>query len=375
MSDSRRLHEHCLSILQAEVVHEDFRNMDTWAWAMTGVLLQRTINLPAWVTVMPDEADAFAREHRFRRWLNNPAVDVRRFYRPFITQALDDWAGHTLYIGLDTTSVNNRLVIARTAAIYRGRAVPLAWQVFKRQSVMLAFDQSAELVRYTASLIPRHVNVVLLGDRGLRNVKLMALLRQLRWHFRLRLEDNEYVGSGSRQRRRLDSWELEPYQPHCLQGVRLTDQGYGPINIAMGWDGDARHEPWRIASDQRATPSTLAEYALRMGIDLGFLDDKLAGFQLGDTEMPSPRRLNRLLLITAWCNLYLVSLGTHLVASGQRRQIDTHWQRRLSYLQLGWRWLDNLLARDAPLPVLFRLGPVPDPEPLSDASSVKFEAG
>ena len=375
MSDSRRLHEHCLSILQAELVHEDFRNMDTWAWAITGVLLQRTINLPAWVTVMPDEADAFAREHRFRRWLNHPTLDVRRFYQPFITQALDDWAGHTLYVGLDTTSVNNCLVIARTAAIYRGRAVPLAWQVFKRKSVMLAFEHYAGLVRYTASLIPRRVNVVLLGDRGFRNVKWMALLRQLRWHFRLRLEDNEYVWSGARQRRRLDSWELEPYQPHCLQGVHLTDQRYGPINIAMGWDGDAHHEPWRIASDQRATPNTLSEYALRMGIDLGFLDDKSSGFQLEDTEMLLPRRLNRLLLITAWCNLYLVSLGTHLVVSGQRRQIDTHWQRRLSYVQLGWRWLDNLLARDAPLPVLFRLDPAPDPEPLSDASRVQFEAG
>ena len=87
-----------------------------------------------------------------------------------------------------------------------------------------------------------------------------------------------------------------------------------------------------------------------------------------------PRRLNRLLLITAWCNLYLVSLGTQLVASGQRRQIDTHWQRRLSYLQLGWRRLDNLLARDTPLPVLFCLDPAPDPEPLSDTSSVQFEA-
>ena len=138
--------------------------------------------------------------------------------------------------------------------------------------------------------------------------------------------------------------------------MHLTDQRYGPINIAMGWDGDAHHEPWRIASDQRATPSTLAEYALRMGIDLGFLDDKSAGFQLEDTELLLPRRLNRLLLITAWCSLYLVSLGTHLVASGQRRHIDTHWQRRLSYLQLGWRRLDNLLARDAPLPALFRLG-------------------
>jgi hypothetical protein len=150
--------------------------------------------------------------------------------------------------------------------------------------------------------------------------------------------------------------------------VRLTAERYGPISIAMVWDGACNHEPWRIASDQHATRNTLAEYALRMGIDLGFLDDKSAGFQLEDTELLSPRRLHHLLLVMAWCSLALVSLGTHLVDLGQRRLIDTHWQRRLSYLQLGWRWLDNLLAQDAPLPFLFCLDPAPDPEPLSTIS-------
>ena len=368
MSDSHRLHASCLSLLQSKLGDEDFRNLDTWAWAITGVLLQKTISWPAWSTVMPDPIDAFAREQRFRRWHDNPRIEVRRFYHPFITQALADWSGHTAYIGLDTTSVNDRLVIARTALLYRGRAVPLAWQVFKRRSVMLAFGQYAELVRYTASLIPRRVNVVLLGDRGFRDIRLMALAYQLHWHFRLRLEDNEQVGSGNRPQRRLDSWTLEPYQPCCLQSVRLTAERYGPISIAMVWDGVLTHDPWRIASDQRATPHTLAEYALRMGIDLGFLDDKSAGFQLEDTELLLPHRLNHLLLIMAWCSLYLVSLGTHLVDLGQRRRIDTHWQRRLSYLQLGWRWLDNLLAQDAPLPFLFCLDPAPDPEPLPTVS-------
>lgn len=365
MSDSRRLHENCLSLLQSQLGGEDLRNLDTWAWAITGILLQKTIRWPAWCTIIPDPVDAVAREQRFRRWHENPRIAVRQCYHPFITQALKDWAGHTAYIGLDTTSVEDRLVIARTALLYRGRAVPLAWQVFQRRSVMLAFGQYAELIRYTASLIPRRVHVVLLGDRGFRDTRLMALARELHWHFRLRLEDNEQVWSGGRASRRLDSWSLKPYRPCCLQEVRLTAERYGPLHIAMVWDGDGTHEPWRIASDQRATPHTLAEYALRMGIDLGFLDDKSAGFQLEDTELRSPRRLNHLLLIMAWCSLYLVSLGTHVVVTGQRRRVDTHWQRRLSYLQLGWRWLDHLLAQDAPLPCSFYLDPARDPEPFS----------
>ncbi len=123
MSDSRRLHTSFLRTLQVELADEDFRNLDTLAWAITGMLLQKTISLPAWASVLPDNTDASAREQRFRRWLKNKKSNVRHFYQPFITRALMDWADHTMYVALDTTSMDNRLVIARTAVIYRGRAV------------------------------------------------------------------------------------------------------------------------------------------------------------------------------------------------------------------------------------------------------------
>lgn len=373
MSDSRRLHASISSILRPELVDEDLRNVGTLAWAMTGLLLQKTVSLPAWASVVPDSAEAAAREQRFRRWLSNSKINVRHFYQPFITRALADWVGHKLYIGLDTTSVNNRLVIARTAAIYRGRAIPLAWKVFKRKSVMLAFNQYADLVKYTAQLIPNGTTVTVLGDRGFRDIKLMALLRQLKWRFRLRLPKDELVWSGNCQPARLDSWKLAPYQPRFLQDVYLTKQKYGPVNLALVWDGDPNNDPWRIATDQYADIQTLTDYALRMGIEFGFLDDKSAGFQLEDTELVSPRRVNHLLLIMALCRLYLVSLGTYVVATGQRRQVDSNWQRRLSYFQLGWRWLDHSLARDEPLPIMFDLDPAPDPEPVTTVLSEQFQ--
>ena len=86
MSDSRRLHTSFLRTLQAELADEDFRNLDTPAWAITGVLLQKTISLPAWASVLPDNTDASAREQRFRRWLKNSKINVRHFYQPFMAK-------------------------------------------------------------------------------------------------------------------------------------------------------------------------------------------------------------------------------------------------------------------------------------------------
>ena len=98
MSDSQRLHASLLSVLQPSLMHEDFRNVDTLAWAMTGVLMQKTVSLPAWAVIVPDQSEAKARELRFRRWLQNPKLDAQSWYTPFITEALTDWKKSTVIL-------------------------------------------------------------------------------------------------------------------------------------------------------------------------------------------------------------------------------------------------------------------------------------
>jgi hypothetical protein len=124
----------------------------------------------------------------------------------------------------------------------------------------LAYEQYAELIQYTASLIPPGITVIVLGDRGFRDVRLMALLRQPKWHFRLRLTENEYVWPRPQQRSSLDSWMLVPYQPCFLQEVFLTDQLYGPVSIAMIWGGD----PDMILGGLPATRWQLHKYSASM---------------------------------------------------------------------------------------------------------------
>ena len=86
MSDSHRLHANFLSLLQPPLAEEDFRNVDTLAWAMTGLLLQKAVNLSAWANVVSSRSEAKAREQRFRWWLQNPHLDARRLYAPFLAQ-------------------------------------------------------------------------------------------------------------------------------------------------------------------------------------------------------------------------------------------------------------------------------------------------
>jgi hypothetical protein len=81
MSESKQLHSNILVHLRKKLPSEDLRRLQVLAWAATGLLLEKTINISLWVLVVSGEVLTASRERRFRRWLHNRHVDVRAFYR------------------------------------------------------------------------------------------------------------------------------------------------------------------------------------------------------------------------------------------------------------------------------------------------------
>jgi len=150
-----------------------------------------------------------------------------------------------------------------------------------------------------------------------------------------------------------------------IHNVWLTEQQFGPVHLALAYVQTPNgYQPWAIVSDDPTDLSTLAEYSYRFDLEENFLDDKSAGFQLESSEIRDEQALDRLGLILAVATLYLVNTGVAVVATDQRRSIDPHWQRGLSYFQLGWRWIRHALATGKQLFISLCLIPGPDPEPV-----------
>lgn len=91
---------------------------------------------------------------------------------------------------------------------------------------------------------------------------------------------------------------------------------------------------------------------------------KSGGYQIQTSELATPEALERLLLVIAIATLYLMSLGVRVVQAGKRRWVDAHWDRGLSYLQIGWRWQRQGFQRGWPMSPPFWLDPAPDPFPV-----------
>jgi len=125
-----------------------------------------------------------------------------------------------------------------------------------------------------------------------------------------------------------------------IHTAQITQRRFGPVHLVLAHVKTQKgYEQWMLISDRPTSRDTLDEYALRFDIEENFLDDKSAGFQLESSQLRDADALSRLCLVLAVATLYLVSTGTAIVALQRRRLVDTHWNRGISYLQIGWRYL------------------------------------
>jgi hypothetical protein len=363
MENTPYLYDTLVQVLSQHATWVDRRHCKTLAWMMVGLIQSGWINLTAWAPYMVSRARyAQSTVRRFRRWLDNDKIEVFSLYGPLMQHALADWGQPVLYVAFDTSMLWNTYCMIRLSVIYRGRAVPLVWDVLKHGSAQVGYDAYKDLLARAVLLLPRPCKVVFLADRGFADTELMAHLQRLGWHWRIRIKSSFWLYRRGRPRCKVERISLARGQACCWHQVFLTEKRYGPVHLAVArpWDSN---DYWYVLSDEPTEATTLTEYGLRFDIEENFLDDKSNGFQLESSLIRSAQALTRLCFVLAITTLYLVSQGTEVVKQGKRRLVDPHWFRGQSYLKIGWHWVKLALTRGYELITHVYLSSEGDPEP------------
>jgi len=351
-------------IRDMHVAFHDLRILQTFGWALVGVIESKKPHFSHWLPFRSGQAKAASKERQFSRWLHNDRIRPMLIYHRLVKKILADWCGETAYLALDTTQLWKRFVVVRLALVYCGRAIPLGWVVCASGSATVAVSRYQRLLAQVAALIPPSTKVILLADRGFSHLELMQIAVQLGWHFRIRLKSDTLVYLANGKRHQIRTLMPPVGKGHCYAYVWITKRKYGPLHLAIAQvitpNGT---EKWAIISDEPVGRHTFDEYGLRFDIEENFLDDKSAGFNLEDSLLQDSMAISRLCLILATATVYLVATGTAVVVSGLRPIVDTHWRRGLSYLQIGWRWCQHAVANRKWLLSFLWLPPFPDPEP------------
>ena len=102
---------------------------------------------------------------------------------------MPEWGENTLYLAFDTSMLWGRYCIIRVCVVYRGRAVPLAWEVIEHRSTSVSYRVYRRVLHRVPALLPSQAkHIVLLADRGFADVALMKLCKRLKWGFRIRIK-------------------------------------------------------------------------------------------------------------------------------------------------------------------------------------------
>jgi hypothetical protein len=329
-----------------------------------GLISSKTVSLTAWASFVNSRATyAQSTVRRFRRWLENERVQVHQLYGVIIQEALSQWGERVLYLALDTSMLWNEYCLIRLSIIYRGRAVPLIWQVIQHPSSSVGFNTYRTLLDKAYWLLPSQAEVIFLADRGFADTTLMDYLTGvLQWTWHIRIKSTFWVYRKGQRRVKVGHIHLKRGQACFWHHVYITQERFGAVHLALAKPSGCR-ESWFVVSSRPTDVTTLDAYGYRFDIEENFLDDKSNGFQLESSLIRSAQALSRLCFVLAVATLFLVCQGTAVVEAGKRRWVDPHWFRGYSYLKIGWRWVERAMAVGLNLITQLYLSPLPDPEP------------
>ena len=97
----------------------------------------------------------------------NRRIEVAPLYGPLIAHALRAWGTHTLYLALDTSLLWNQYCLIRLSVVYRGRAVPVVWEVIDHGKSSVTHAAYEALLDAVPPLLPAEVKVVFLAGSRL----------------------------------------------------------------------------------------------------------------------------------------------------------------------------------------------------------------
>ena len=259
-----------------------------------------------------------------------------------------------LLVALDWVDVRGYQTLV-ASAVLKGRSTPLCWascrgHTYDGQRSRNAFEESLLLV--LRSMVPQRVKVILLADRGFGRCALAAFCRRQGFSYLIRIGPKVTVRLKGFCGKLLD-YPVKKGIGRVLRDVAYRADGAVEQNVVVRWRTDLppkRDECWFLMTDLSGTAHRLcALYARRMTIEQLFRDHKSKrnGWGLRDTQLKTPRRLDRLLLILALAYLLLCGIG--LLA--RRTHRPSAWcsssKEQCSIFRIGLLMRDRLRASPA----------------------------
>jgi hypothetical protein len=237
-----------------------------------------------------------------KRGTHRQAVEVRACFAPLLGWVLAWWgsAERRLALVLDASTLSDRFTVLAISVVYRGCAIPVAWQVVRTHTKGAWAPHWKALLAHFQGSVPQEWTVLVLADRGLYARWLYEAIQQCGWHPYLRVNaGGTYRPASGGGLRPLATAVREVGERWCGEVVCFQEpRSRLTCTLVACWE-PGHQDRWLVLTDLLPKQAQVAWYALRAWIECGFKDVKRGGWQWHQTKMTDPERASRLWLAMA----------------------------------------------------------------------------
>jgi hypothetical protein len=281
-------------------------------------------------------------------------VSVQTCFAPLLAWVMHLWQGQTLPLALDATLDGEQLAALVVSVLYRGNAIPVAWQILPANVKGAWLPQILSLLDWLQPAVPATWQVVVMMDRGLWSPALWDSLTRRGWHPLCRIRSDATFRPEGGKRLPVRALVGSPGRAWTGPGVAYKHAATRRrATLVVIW-ALGQKDPWVLLTDLAPAVVGPSWYALRFWIELGFRALKGIGWQWEHTRRLIPERVRRHWLVLAVATLWVLATGTRAedaAAQGRpparlRHPSTNVWRpRQISVFARGMSWMRRQLAR------------------------------
>ncbi|WP_205701347.1 transposase, partial [Herpetosiphon llansteffanensis] len=252
----------------------------------------------------------FAYAAAAKRGTFRTALDVTTLFPALVRWIVAWWQpdDRRMVLVMDATTLRQTVTVLTISIVYRGCAIPVAWQCVGATVPGAWRPHWERLITTIQPAIPASWTVLVAADRGLYGHWLFQAIVRAGWHPLLRINargfhrpaaDAPWHPLAAVVRHPGDRWMG---QTTCFKGQSV------PCTRLAAWDA-AYADPWLVITDLAPDAATWAWYGMRSWIEQGFKDLKRGGWHWEQTKMTDPERIARWWVLLAVATLWVVSVG------------------------------------------------------------------
>ncbi|TPM71674.1 IS4 family transposase [Mesorhizobium sp. B2-3-3] len=325
--------------------HFALRNsrLETLTVLIIGLVQGRTVNLSHVASHFPGVAQHGSNYRRLQRFFQSIRLD-QALVAQIVVRMLN--LSRPKYLALDRTNWRvgcKDINILMLAIVTRRFRVPLLWSVLDHQGNSNS-GQRIELMQRYLSLFGAASIELLLADREFIGVDWVKFLMENKVPFAIRVKAGQRVALAdgrlwtinSLLRKRRESRAISTFQASLPDATATLSFAAKWIDGRKGQEGE-----WLVVmTNNPNAKAAIRAYKNRWAVECLFADAKTRGFNIEDTRMTAPDKIDTLTAILAIAITWAYRCATHTMGMKAIKR-KVHGRRQKSWFRTG---LDTLRA-------------------------------